>query len=403
MHALRLIHRWIGILVALPVVLVALSGGALLARDPYYRARWPIVSEPLAPVDIAQQAAMLTLIEQHFVSPAVRTIKFPREGVNAFHVYLADASEALVEARTGSVIAHWRWTSDPAAFLFDLHANLLIAAQGRTLNGYLALVLLFFALSGLVLWVPRRRSTFRLRYALPRTASPAALLRGHAASGVCLLVPVVVFAGTGAALVFYEPFGHMVSRAFDRQEPAVPSAVVLPRTTPVASLIDVLNAVEVSLPEAGPTMYYPGRGANVVLTFRKRLPGEWHPHGRSYVLVDPYTGRVVQSIDARLQGAGTRFMHAMYPVHAAKTGGPLLVVAGGAAAVGLSWLAVGGIWAYVSRLVRSQRLLLAGFSGVLRTLDLQHGVRRRRRLVPTRKTDADVGVSDSAVIVDRQL
>lgn len=385
MHALRLIHRWIGIFVALPVVLVALSGGLLLARDPYYRARWPIVAEPLSAADIERQAALLTAIEHHFVSPGVRTIKFPREGVNAFHVYLADASEALVEPRTGSVIAHWRWNSDPAAFLFDLHANLLITAQGRTLNGYLALVLLFLALSGLVLWIPRRRSTFRLRHALPRNVSRAALLRSHAAAGVCLLVPVIVFAGTGAALVFYEPFSHVLSRAFDRRELAVPSAIVTPRTTPAASLIEVLRAVTSALPEAGPTMYYPGRGSNVVLTFRKRLPGEWHPNGRSYVLVDPYSARVVQAIDARSQGAGTRFMHAMYPVHAAKTGGPLLVVAGVVAAAGLGWLS------------------FAGFSRVLRALDLEHGIRRHRRLIAPGKPDTDVRVPDAPVFVDRQL
>ena len=83
--------------------------------------------------------------------------------------------------------------------------------------------------------------------------------------------------------------------------------------------------------------------------FRKQLPGEWHPNGRSYVLVDPYTAQVVQAIDARAQGTGTRLMHAVYPVHAAKVGRlPMMLLAAFAAAA-LTWLAAGGAWAYVGR------------------------------------------------------
>ena len=55
MHALRLIHRWIGIVLAVPVVLVAVSGSLLLARDPYYRARFPAVADG-TPADLATQS-----------------------------------------------------------------------------------------------------------------------------------------------------------------------------------------------------------------------------------------------------------------------------------------------------------------------------------------------------------
>ena len=99
-------------------------------------------------------------------------------------------------------------------------------------------------------------------------------------------------------------------------------------------------------------MYYPGAGVNAVLTFRKSLPGEWHPNGRSYVLVDPYRAEVVQAIDARAQGTGTRLMHALYPVHAATVGGTVFAVIAFVSAFGLVWLAIGGSWAYLARTAR---------------------------------------------------
>lgn len=90
--------------------------------------------------------------------------------------------------------------------------------------------------------------------------------------------------------------------------------------------------------------------------FRKRRPAEWHPNGRTYVLIDPYTAEVVQAIDAQAQGAGTRFMHALYPVHAAKIGGAAMTTAAAMAAAALVWLAASGTWAYVGMRRRRRQI-----------------------------------------------
>ena len=357
MHTLRLIHRWVGLLVALPIVLVSISGGLLVLRDPYYRARWPVVAEGATAAEHRLQPMVIEAIESRF-GAELRTIKFPRDGVNAFHVYLTHEREGLVDPRSGEVIATWHWKQDPAAFLFQLHAHLLMGARGELLNGYLAVVLLFISISGLVLWFPRRRAAFRLRHAVPTRLAGAALLRSHAASGVLLLLPIALFAATGAGLVFYEPVGAVAARLMDAAPAAEPNAVVAPRAAARADWTTLLGAARTALPESGPTMCYVGRGENVVFTCRKRLPGEWHPNGRSYVLIDPYTAEVLQTIDARQQGAGTRVMHALYPLHAAKVGGLWLAALAVITGLGLAGLAIGGAWTYLARtLLRPARQL----------------------------------------------
>ena len=355
MRTLRIVHRWIGIALAIPVLLVCISGGLLLGRDAYYRWRWPAVAAPAATSSIETQAFALHSIEAQFETVGVRTVKFPRSGVNAFQAYLADGSEALVNPANGALIGRWRPNDDPGAFLFDLHANLLVAGRGRIINGYLALLLVFLGITGLTLWLPRRATTFRLRHALPHSPGGAEMLRSHAATGALVTVPLLVFAATGAGLVFYEPFGRLAGAAFDRQPAVTPSAVVTPRDAPRAEWTAILAAVQVALPETGPTMCYPGTEKNAVVTCRKRLPGETHPNGRSYVLVDPYTAQVLQTIDARTQGSGTRAMYALYPIHAAKVGGPLWMAAAAITAIGSTWLALSGAWAYAVRFVRRAR------------------------------------------------
>ena len=127
MNVLRIIHRWVGLVLALIVAAVAVSGGLLLLRGPYERAKYPALAQPFVmPTDaeaLAREAAVVASIEDRFArddngSGGVRTIKFPREGTNAFHVYLADESEAFIDPERGDVIARWTWRDSLPAFLF---------------------------------------------------------------------------------------------------------------------------------------------------------------------------------------------------------------------------------------------------------------------------------------------
>lgn len=65
------------------------------------------------------------------------------------------------------------------------------------------------------------------------------------------------------------------------------------------------------------------------------------------MLVDPYSARVLQSIDATAQGRGTRIVQALYPLHAAMVGGGVVVAVAVVGAMGLAWLSWSGMASYV--------------------------------------------------------
>ena len=91
------------------------------------------------------------------------------------------------------------------------------------------------------------------------------------------------------------------------------------------------------------------------MTFRKRMPGEWHPNGRSFILLHPYTGAVLQTINARRQRLGMRLMEKAYPLHASKIGGvPYTLFALGTAGA-LIGLGVSGCLSYFLRIVSQRR------------------------------------------------
>ena len=349
MTILRALHRWLGLGLAAIVVAVAASGGLLLFRDPYYRAVYPELGRPLGVVERAARAEALATIEARWRAGGIRLVKLPQPGVNAYHVWFADGSEAFVHPRTAAVIDRWRPSERLPALLFELHAHLLADRGGTVVNGIAALLVVFMALTGVLLWWPARRGAFRLRRLLPRRTAPGELLRSHAAVGAVAALPVLVFAATGALIVFDDPAAALMSAMLDRQPSLEPSARVVPRDTAHRPWSEILAALDRTFPDGRTVFFYPGGREDARLMFRKQLPGEWHPNGRSYVLVDPYSARVVQAIDARAQGTGTRLMHAIYPVHAAKVGGLPLVLLAAVASAALTWLAAGGAWAYLGR------------------------------------------------------
>jgi uncharacterized iron-regulated membrane protein len=352
---LRLIHRWIGLVLALVIFAVAASGGLLILRDPYFRFVYPSVAAPITAEQHAVRPEILTAIESRWRHEGVQLVKFPQPGVNAYLVWLRDGTQAFVDPQTGDVIDHWRWYERLPACLFDLHAHLFAERPGTVVNGVAALFVLFMALTGLVLWWPGRRSAFRLRGAVPRRAAPADVLRSHAAVGTLAIVPILVFVATGAVMAFYQPTARVMSRLLDGRAPMEADARVPPQARAAIPWSSLLPVLDRTFADGQTIYYYPGTSDNARLMFRKRLPGEWHPNGRSYIVLDPYTAQVVQAIDARAQGAGTRFMNTIYPVHAATVGGLAMDAAGAVAALALAWLAAGGVWSYVGRRATARR------------------------------------------------
>lgn len=320
MKILRLLHRWLGLLVSLVVIAVALSGGILIFHDSILRMTWPGLVHPLQLGQEHAYPAVLSHVEQHFRDPGIQLIKFPDQGMNAFHLWLHDGSEALVHPSSGHLISRWTWQETWTGVLFELHANLMAGERGEQVNGYLGLLVLGFVLSGLVLWWPQRR-TFRLRFAMPQGMSPAHLIRTHSAIGVIFAAGIFLFVITGVTMVFYRPFMTAVTTVLDSTPPMVPVARVEPTGQPVQPWASILDTVTKTFPDGKLVYYIPPRADNAVMTFRKRLSGEWHPNGRSFILLHAYTGEVLQTIDARQQELGMRLMEKAYPLHASKIGG----------------------------------------------------------------------------------
>jgi uncharacterized iron-regulated membrane protein len=87
------------------------------------------------------------------------------------------------------------------------------------------------------------------------------------------------------------------------------------------SLDEIVRRAEAIWPAGQTTWVYPPAGDRAAFMVRRRLPGESHPNGKSFVYVDQYTGEVLRAESAFEAAAAGRFINNLYPLHIGVMGG----------------------------------------------------------------------------------
>ena len=365
---LRRVHRWAGAFVSLVLVILGLSGTLLVFKDDWLRASLPGAAVPVT-ADPAMAADAALAAERVFGAGAVRSIVLAHPGLGLHTVALADGSGAYL-APGGAVVDRWTGNGRPEAWLFDLHHRLLSGETGEVVVGATGLALVVLALTGLVITLPLRPG--QLLALWPATRTRRDLLAAHRGLGLVLAGPLLVFALSGAAMVFDGPARALAGLLGGPATPVTPPVLppVLPPGLPPgpapardtgSTATDwraALTTAQALHPRAQlRVLVWPGAGRP--LQIRLRGPDEWHPNGRTTVWLEPGSDRVLASRAAAAAPLGEQWYNALYPIHAARLGSGI-----GARAVDFAWAGAGlglaasglfGLWAFLVRPQRNPR------------------------------------------------
>jgi uncharacterized iron-regulated membrane protein len=170
--ALFQVHLWTGIGLGLYILLMSVTGSALIFRRDLTRS---LAREPRVAVgpgarmseDQLRQAAQRTYPDYH-----VTEVWFRKNPDQAAEVRLARGGaelRRLFNPYTGADLGDSvRWSFRFVLWLADLHDNLLLAKSGRALNATGGILTLLLILTGAVIWWPgvdtwRRSLSFRWR------------------------------------------------------------------------------------------------------------------------------------------------------------------------------------------------------------------------------------------------
>lgn len=326
--ALSTLHRWVGLILGVVLVLAGLSG-SLLAFDheldgwlnsAMLRNRAGVCAAPLPPSAAAQA------VQQAWPGAAVNAITLPESAADSYRVQFKHAAtadnEAGVDACSGQLLASRNRDAvslDRAhvmPLLLRWHMTLLQGKTGREVLGWLAVAWVVLLLAGVYLAWPRpghwRRSVsvtrgvgaFRTSYEL------------HRAAGLISAIFLLVVAGTGFFMGLPQLGRQLVS--------SVMSVPVDARTAKLAPLAPGETEVgwdgaAAKAREGAPataTLVMLRRDApNGVYQARMRRADDWQPVGTLRLFIDMRSGAQVSAADPLSGTAGQRLLAVMFPLH----------------------------------------------------------------------------------------
>jgi len=324
---LRVLHRWIGILLGVWLVLVSLSGGLIVFRDEIedflqrdFTMVKPIGAKvPLQPIfDRARlehpEAVFLTINLPESPDRAISFWGRDPKG-RSFHTYADPYTGRLLGSRfAGSNVTEW---------IYLFHAQLLGGSLGERINGAGSLVWTLLLVAGIMLWIPTRgRSWTEGLRVMTNAGWRRRTFDLHRALGIWTVLPMLAVVVTGAYFPFREPFVWLASILTNSSAAEHPLVVgQLAQNTSPVSLDQVLEASGAILPQAQPNWIRLPGGSRSYFTVRKRLSGDWRIEGSHYLHFDPKDGRMIK---ADLPSEGTRaqrVLRSMFPIHAGSFGG----------------------------------------------------------------------------------
>ncbi len=164
-RALFQVHLWAGLTLALYVLVISLSGSAVVFRHEMDLALCPqiILVRASGPrmSDARLAAAARRAVPRGFLPPnisvAIRGPRVPGAAVEVWYVSRRGRFERLFDPYTGQDLGD-AVACEPALVsrLVEFHDNLLGGEAGRAVNGVGALMVVVMCLTGAVIWWPRR-------------------------------------------------------------------------------------------------------------------------------------------------------------------------------------------------------------------------------------------------------
>ena len=322
------VHLWLGVLIGLYVVVVCVSGAALVFRIDLQRALDPHLFTPSTAGPLADPVAVMESVSRAYPQHKLSGVDAPTTLRPTYLAYVTSGNEfrtVLIDPVSTVVLGD---LPDRPAIrtLQNLHYNLLGGRTGRTINGIGAFGILFLCITGLVIWWPGAKAWPRgFVVNFPPSlklwwASRRVVWELHRAVGIWSVLFIAMSAITGLAFVFPSGFRSVVSRISPITVSRSPQSGELSLAAPPSwrQMIARARSDAPGLAVARVVLPSGKRGAFLVM-FARHSPT---PAGSELtpIYLDQYTGeRLATTTGARTWGDAV--MSRMTPLHVGGVGG----------------------------------------------------------------------------------
>ena len=324
-------HLWLGLLLCIPIVVIGISGSALLVQSHYVSRSLPAATATGSKQTIvraiegaraaAPQSSRLGRVDLSVRDGAPVTVQMqpPGRGVRSVRVFVDPVSLEVLSTREVQP------RGQALGFLINIHSFLMMRSYiGVKVVGALGVAMILMALSGLVLWWPKKGQV-RRAFLVRRGARGLRLYVDlHHAAGIWTFAVLLLMSVSGVYLCFpqtvTEGLARVLPSGLGSGEPVagfVPTPGPLDADTAVASAVRAVSdarAVAVQMPEQS------GRPILVFLE-TTRVGGATQP--QILVTLDQATGDIGYVDDHRDHGVVENVVNFQNALHYGVAFGPV--------------------------------------------------------------------------------
>lgn len=309
------LHLWTSLAIAVPLLIVGVTGAILVYGEEVDRAINPqlfYVTE--GPVRLSAQA-LIDRVEAAYPHEEIRGASPPTKPDRAFTISTASGLYIHVDPYSGEVLGAQQGESGFRRKMFLLHTQLMAGNVGHDTVIITTLVTIFLTVSGFVLWwklkifkvnrifnVKGWRSWVRVIFDL------------HNVLGIYSAAVLLILSVTGV-LIAYDGVTYPAIIRLGGESPPPPRPQSAPAPPSALTLDDVILAAERAANGARITFVALPQRETEVYTAYARFPEDPAVYGRSRVFIDRYTGDVLGVRSTRDAGWGTHITQIMEPVH----------------------------------------------------------------------------------------
>jgi uncharacterized iron-regulated membrane protein len=319
-RTMRTLHLWLGIALCLPMILIGLSGSALLVQRQILWLSVPSVSasgeiQSLSRIVAAAEASMpvkanwLEIPQSRGRPAAVQFIVSSRPNrtvevlVDPVSLKVLGSSELV---RRGPIMA----------LMVRIHEFLMLPDRiGLPAVGWTAIAMTTMALSGLVLWLPRK-GRWLAAFLVKRGARGLRLhLDLHHAAGIWGLLIFLVLSVSGIYLAFPQTVSGALQAAFpERESPVKPIPPGFPKMWPIAPE-EAVAIAQAAVPDATPVGVLLPRTQEAGLMVQMETRGIAPSIPPVTVAFDPSNTGKIHIDDPRNYPLSDRILNLLYALH----------------------------------------------------------------------------------------
>jgi uncharacterized iron-regulated membrane protein len=312
MHALLLkLHRWTGLIVGIVVFIVAVTGSILVFEaDLDRQIHRPLALVAPGPSRVSLESALAAVKEAN-PSAAVTGIAIPQEPTHTLLLTLKGTTTAAsIDPYSGRYLGTWDRAAGIPRWVHLLHTRLVAGEAGEMFVGAVTALTFLMAVSGVVLWWPRKvlgvkggRPWRRVNFDLHNVLGFYSSL-------------FLVFITLSGVIIAFEKYTDPLIMKLDSAPP--PPAEVFSQPVPGGRRISLDDAVRIAneaLPGAMATNVNVPTPGKTPFRLIMKFPEDRTPAGRSRVTIDQYSGRVLQVVSTRAMPVGSKILALKRSIH----------------------------------------------------------------------------------------